>query len=216
VRVLRWLEQTLLALARGRDTPPLDALLGLIAGAGALHGLSMGSFQCVSWARARLILYDGVKVPLLLLGTASLCLPGFVIANAALGFGGAIRRALAAILAGQAGVALSLCSLSPIVLLFYSSGVDHRWALLTNGVVFACAAAAGQWVIRRHYETLVAEDPRHQYLLWAWVASYVFVGIQMGWLLRPFVGDPDKPVSFLRPEPLSNAYVVVLDLLRYP
>lgn len=35
----------------------------------------------------------------------------------------------------------------------------------------------------------------------------------MGWILRPFVGSPDIPVSFFRAEAFSNAYVVVARLI---
>jgi hypothetical protein len=38
---------------------------------------------------------------------------------------------------------------------------------------------------------------------------YIFVGIQMGWVLRPFIGDPMEPVQFFRDEAWDNAYVIV-------
>jgi hypothetical protein len=41
---------------------------------------------------------------------------------------------------------------------------------------------------------------------------YAFVGIQMGWLLRPFVGAPNQPVQFFRRENWDNAYVIVTRL----
>lgn len=212
MRNLRSLEQVLFDLGRGKSAR-FSWLVALIFVGGAIHGFSMGSFQCTSWTRAWLMLYAGLKVPILLLGTALLCLPGFVLVCAALGLARAVPRALGAILAGQAVVALSLCSLSPLVLFWYASGADHRAALLANACAFSAAAFRGQFAIRRHYAPLVAEDPKHRLLLLAWVGSYVFVGIQMGWVLRPFVGDPGKSVTFLRPEPFSNAYVVVAQLL---
>lgn len=206
------LERVIFDLGRGKGAPAM-ALLSIIVFAGAIHGIGMGSFQCTSWVRASLLLYGGLKVPILLLGSALVCLPGFVLANAALGLSFAVRRALQAIFAGQAVVALSLCSLTPLVLFCYACGADHRAALLVNAGAFSCAALRGQLAIRRHYAPLVAENAKHRLLLWAWVGSYVFVGIQMGWLLRPFVGDPAKPVTFLRPEPFSNAYMVAIQLL---
>jgi hypothetical protein len=35
-------------------------------------------------------------------------------------------------------------------------------------------------------------------LLGWWVALYVFVGIQMGWILRPFIGSPELPFILFR------------------
>ena len=42
---------------------------------------------------------------------------------------------------------------------------------------------------------------------------YVFVGIQMGWVLRPFIGDPPLPVQFFREGSWSNAYEVVIQMV---
>jgi len=48
------------------------------------------------------------------------------------------------------------------------------------------------------------------------VVSYVsMTDYQMAWVLRPFVGNPDLPVTFFREEQWGNAYVeVVQTLLR--
>ena len=50
-------------------------------------------------------------------------------------------------------------------------------------------------------------------MLWGWLIAYTFVGIQMGWMLRPFVGTPGIPVTFFRQEPFTNAYVVIAKLV---
>jgi hypothetical protein len=42
---------------------------------------------------------------------------------------------------------------------------------------------------------------------------YLFVAIQMGWVLRPFVGDPDQPTRFFRAGAWSNAYVEIATLV---
>ena len=46
-------------------------------------------------------------------------------------------------------------------------------------------------------------------MLRAWLGLYIFVGIEMGWVLRPFVGNPDQPVELFRADSLGNAYVEV-------
>ena len=50
-------------------------------------------------------------------------------------------------------------------------------------------------------------------MLRAWIFIYVFVGIQMAWVLRPFVGDPLLPVQFFREDSWSNAYEVVIKMI---
>lgn len=53
----------------------------------------------------------------------------------------------------------------------------------------------------------------HRWLLRAWLLVYAFVGIQMGWLLRPFVGDPNSPTHFFREKMWGNAYEVVARMI---
>jgi len=50
-------------------------------------------------------------------------------------------------------------------------------------------------------------------MLWTWLGLYVFVGIQMAWVVRPFVGAPGQPVQFFRAASWGNAYEVVLRLV---
>jgi hypothetical protein len=50
-------------------------------------------------------------------------------------------------------------------------------------------------------------------MLRAWLVVYAFVGIQMAWVLRPFIGNPDQPTRFFREESWGNAYEVIFDLM---
>ncbi len=60
---------------------------------------------------------------------------------------------------------------------------------------------------------LIAANPRHRIARDAWLALYLFVAIQMAWVLRPFVGDPDQPTRFFRAGAWSNAYVEIAQLI---
>jgi hypothetical protein len=177
-----------------------------------LYGLAMGLHEPTG-ARWLYALYSAIKLPLMVLATGALCLPGYVVLSTLLGLRADLRRALGAILASQTAVALALASLAPVTLFFYASGVSHRGALLWSGAAFAGATLAGQLVLLRHTRPLRARTRRHGVMLAYWLVAFVFVGIQMGWTLRPFVGSPGVAPTFLRDEPLSNAYVVVLRLV---
>ncbi|MBM4048210.1 MAG: hypothetical protein FJ279_24165 [Planctomycetes bacterium] len=72
-----------------------------------------------------------------------------------------------------------------------------------------------QFVVRRYYTPLIQRTPRHRLMLYAWFFFYIFVGIQMAWVLRPFVGDPNMPVTFFRREAWGNAYVVTANLVAH-
>ena len=45
-----------------------------------------------------------------------------------------------------------------------------------------------------------------------WIIVFGLVGAQMGWMLRPFIGNPNKPVTFFR-ERESNFFEAVFDKL---
>ena len=180
---------------------------------GPIYGGVMGSFQFDSPERILQVLYSALKVPLLLFATSLLCLPGFFVLNTILGLRDDFREALQAILAGQAGLSIALASLSLLTRFWYFSTSSYRGALLFNAAIFALAALAGQMVMLRYYRVLIRRQRYHRIMLYTWLLLYAFVGIQMGWVLRPFVGCPGLAVTFFRNEPFSNAYVVVARLI---
>jgi hypothetical protein len=59
---------------------------------------------------------------------------------------------------------------------------------------------------------LIARSKRHRTMLRVWLLIYAFVGIQMGWVLRPFIGHPDAPVQFFRYRAWGNAYIEVIHI----
>jgi hypothetical protein len=75
------------------------------------------------------------------------------------------------------------------------------------------ASVVAQIILRRRYVSLIKTDPVHRRMLILWLLLYAFVGVQVGWTLRPFIGSPNAPVAFFRNEPFSNAYVEVLGIM---
>lgn len=190
-------------------TVPWRGLLLTIGALGFVHGAVMGSFD----ARPLQALYSGIKVPLLL-GTATLlCLPSFFVANTLLGLRDDFAAACRGLLATQATMAMVLASLTPATALLYLSTDNYRLVLMANGLTFALAALGGQRTLARHYAPLLARNPRHRAALRSWLLLYVFIAIQLAWMLRPFIGYPGMRTQFLRPGGLDNAYVIVLRAL---
>jgi len=193
---------------------PLPKLLGCIVAGGFLYGAVMGSFGIRFDERILMALFSAIKVPLLLLVCFAMTLPIFLVINTLLGLRSDVAEVIRAILSGQAALALVLCALAPYTVLWYASSGSYHAAQLFNLVMFAVASVAAQVVLRRSYRPLIARDPRHRFLIWAWLLLYSFVAVQMAWVLRPFIGAPESPVQFFRDEPLSdNAYMVVLRLV---
>jgi hypothetical protein len=180
---------------------------------GTLYGAAMGTFGGVLGDRFLQVCYSAIKVPFLLLVTFLLGLPSFFVLTTLAGLRRDFAEAVRALLAAQAGLAIVLASLAPLTAFWYVSSADYEHALLFNGLMFAVASFAAQGLVRAYYRPLVARNRRHRWMLWTWLGLYVFVGIQMAWVLRPFVGDPGQPVQFFRAESWGNAYEVVLRLV---
>jgi hypothetical protein len=196
--------------ARGSDIGNLAVLVAVF---GLLYGAVMGSFGGVFSPAALQMLYSGLKVPLLLLATFVLSLPFFFVANSLLGLRSDFADAVRALLATQAGLAIILASLAPFTLFWYASADEYQAAVAFNGLMFFIATISAQWILRSYYRPLIQRNPTHVWMLRTWVVVYSFVGIQMAWVLRPFVGTPGSPVQFFREESWGNAYVVVAKLL---
>ena len=196
--------------AGGRHVPSgLAHLFACVVLFGVAYGGVMGTFGGFRGERILQVLYSGLKVPLLLLVTFALSLPSFFVLNTILGVREDFGRVLRALVAAQAVLAIVLASLAPFTALWYASVGDYEAAVLFNAVMFAVASFAAQAVLRRMYRPLIASSPRHRTLLRAWVVLFAFVGIQMGWVLRPFVGSPNSPTRFFREDKWGNAYVQV-------
>lgn len=221
VRLARTSMTTLAAVVHSLGRPrlgqaefPARFCILLIVISGAIYGAVMGSFHLVSFERSALMLYGAIKVPLLIFLTTLICLPAFFVINSALGLRRDFPVAARAVLSAQAALTLALASLAPFTRFVYFCGVTHTRALVFNAAMFTLATLIGQVILLRRYRPLIAASATHRYTLWLWVIMYAFVGMQSGWMLRPFVGTPNKPVAFLRDEPFTNAYIVVLRLLN--
>lgn len=193
----------------------LARMAGCLVACGLLYGAAMGSFRGLAaqpqWARQ--MAYSAVKVPLLLTATFAISLPSFFVLSSLLGLRRDFAKAVRSLVAAQAGLAIVLASLAPLTLVWYASSAVYSQALLFNGAMFAIASLAAQWLVRGYYRPLIAINHRHRWVLWGWLLVYTLVGIQMAWLLRPFVGSPAYEVRFLRPDPWDNAYEFVARLV---
>ena len=129
-------------------------------------------------------------MPFLIVTTFALSLPSFYVVNTLLGLRGDFPRVVRALMATQAGLTVILTSLSPFTAFWYVSGSAYQPAILFNGAMFAVASFGAQWISAASTQPLIRKDPRHRWMLRAWIFIYVFVGIQMAWVLRPFIGDP--------------------------
>ncbi len=181
---------------------PHRRLLTVVCLGGALHGAIMGSFAGPSGA-----LYAALKLPVLLILAPLVCVPSFRVVHTVLGLAEDEPAARRAVMCAQATLATALLSLSPLIVFTYVSSVHYHQAKLVNMVVFGLASLAAQLTLARHYRPLLAKDRRHRLALMAWPTLYLFVALQLGYALRPFIGNPDFPTEFLRADWMGNVYL---------
>ena len=91
-------------------------------------------------------------------------------------------------------------------------GRARRATVVLPGM-FTIATVAAQIVMHRYYRLLIIRHRNHRIMFYAWLVMYAFVGMQMGWVLRPFLGSPGLPTTFFRQDPFTNAYVVIANLI---
>ncbi|NOR67149.1 MAG: hypothetical protein GQ528_07320 [Woeseiaceae bacterium] len=201
------------AVEEGHTAKKMAQLGLLVTVFGIVYGAVMGSFGGVLGERFWQVVFSAIKVPLLLTATFALSLPSFFVVNTLFGLRSDFLYSLRALLATQAGLTIVLASFAPFTVLWYASSSNYRGAILFNTLMFASASVTAQWLLRRFYEPLIQRDRRHRTLLRVWLAIYGFVGIQMGWVLRPFIGSPDLAPQFLRQQAWGNAYVKLANMI---
>ncbi len=196
-----------------RSIRAAGSLLVLMIAFGLLYGSAMGLFSGVRGQHVWQVIYSALKVPMLMAVTFVVALPSFFVLNTLMGVREDFGRVLRALLATQAGLTIILASFAPFTLLWYVSCANYQAAILFNAMMFGLASIAAQRLLRQYYRPLIRANPVHRPLMRIWLGIFAFVGIQMGYVLRPFIGDPAAATTFLRTDPWGNAYVVVVQLI---
>lgn len=190
----------------------LVSLLAFVMCVCALYGAVLAG-----WRSPLLSLYVAVKLPLLFLGTMAIVAVFNWMTAAAFGAGLTFRATLSLVLAAMAIACWILLGLVPVSLFFLFSGVPgggthdevryaHNGILMTHIVVLALAGAGGNVALVKGLRRVVRPACPAGALVAVWLAGFAFVGCQLSWILRPFVGSPFFPIAFLRPDCLNRNF----------
>ncbi len=215
-------------LLRGQD----DLLLGILEGDARSALRQIGrmltiSLPCLAAYGGTMGLYQGGwqilstigKVPALLYGTLLASFPVLHVFNVLVGSRVGFVRTFALTLTAVTTTSILLGAFAPISFVFNvrSRPGDYAFLQLFHVSVFAVAGVFGGLAMYRAL-CLVCEKsdiyPRTGLrLLKVWILVFGFVGIQVAWSLRPFVGDPVLPPEGLRDEQYETVYT---HLIRLP
>jgi hypothetical protein len=93
----------------------------------------------------------------------------------------------------------------------------HNWLYLMHTAFVGGSGLAGSLALRRGLRATGRPPGVVARVYLSWVLAYAFVGGEVAWALRPFVGSIYFPVVFLRRDALhGNVYeFIVTDILPY-
>jgi hypothetical protein len=172
-------------------------------GAG-LYGAAMGF-----WRAPLQGLFVAIKFPLIMFLTTI----GNALINAMLapllGLNISFRHSLMALLMSLTIASAILGSFGPLIAFLVwnvpslsagakISGATYGVIQLTHVAVIALAGIAGNLRLLQLLRHLSGKPLIAYRVLFAWLGGNLFLGSQLTWILRPFIGSPNLPVQFLR------------------
>src|SRR5213592_4786837 len=170
---LRYAVVTIVALA---------GFFGLVAGAYS------GPAQAVSAA---------VKLPFLFFATFADCFPAFFVVQVLVGSRLRLLQVAVLVFGALALACVLLAAFVPITAFFLITGANYYFQHLLNITIAGIAGLFGMYALHEGL-SLVCEKrevyPRKALtIMRAWAVLFAFVGIQLAWSLRPFLGDRNQP-----------------------
>jgi hypothetical protein len=163
----------------------------------ALYGAVMGSTHSL-WQT----LSSAVKLPLLFLATLVVCSPTLYFFNLIFGSDQSLAQNFTLILTAITVTAVLLLSFAPIVLFFLLTTSHYQFFKLLNVGVFAITGIVGVIFLSQGMRIVSASGKEgagaRQNVVRLWILIYAFVGSQMAWTLRPFIGAPGLQFELFR------------------
>jgi hypothetical protein len=205
---------------RWRPSRTFVHLLLIVAGTG-IYGAVMGC-----WRGSEQALYTALKFPLVvILTTLGNSLLNGMIAPL-LGARFEIRQSLRAVLMSFMIAAVVMGALAPIVYFVVwnipppaagqVSVSAYRFMQLVHVTVIAGAGIIANLNLFPLLCRWCQQRAAAYRVLVAWLMGNLFLGSQICWVLRPFIGRPEDPARFIGPAPFEGSlYETVFDALRH-
>jgi hypothetical protein len=155
----------------------------------ALYGAVMGSSHSLWQA-----LSSAGKLPVLFLATLLVCAPTLYFFNLIFGSNQSLKQNVTLLLSGITVTAVLLLSFAPVVLFFLLTTSHYQFFKLLNVGVFTISGWVGVAFLSRGMRIVSQTSGNgagaRRLVVYAWILLYGFVGSQMAWTLRPFIGAP--------------------------
>jgi hypothetical protein len=164
----------------------------------AIYGAIIGASH--SWAQA---LSGAIKLPAFYLLTLIICFPTLFFFSVLFGSRSSIQQHFAVLLTSVSVISVLLFSLAPVTLFFLITTPDsYQFFKLLNVLIFGITGIFGVTFLYEGMQLLSQQDEigkrTRTTILRSWLLLYGFVGMQLGWFLRPFFGAPDSKFELFR------------------
>jgi hypothetical protein len=195
----------------------------------AVIALGAGAYGAATgvWRSDLQAFYAAIKLPLVILLTTfgNAMLNGML--APLLGVNLSFRQSLMAILMSFTIAAAILGAFSPLLCfvvwnlppLLPGAGVSqttYSFILVVQAAIIAFAGITANLRLYQASRAWCGQPSAAIRVLLGWLAGNLFLGSQLSWMLRPFVGSPSIPVEFVRPNALeSNFFEALLFSIRH-
>lgn len=183
----------------------LVSSVAFLAAYGAVLGSTHSMLQALSSA---------VKLPILFLTTMLICIPTLYVFSILFGSNQRLNQSVALVLSAITVTAVLLLSFASITFFFMLTTSGYQFFKLLNVFFFTVAGLVGMSFLSQGRRMLSVSDKeegakKRHLVLYLWIVLYAFVGSQMAWTLRPFIGYPGAKFEPLR-ELGGNFYTNIL------
>lgn len=164
---------------------------------GIFYGLIMGSYHSLMQA-----IVSGLKIMVLFITSILICFPSLFVIQQVLGSKMNVRQMLQIILSGLVLSTTIILSFSPIIIFFMITGNNYHFLQLLHVAVFIFSGVFGMKTmidaLKYACEKKGIYPQTGVAVFKVWIIILAFVGIQLSWNLRPFLGDKNEPFQFFR------------------
>ena len=188
------------------------------------YGFTMGSMGVTLDLQKGLLqmFTSALKVPVLYVFSVGICFPVLYIVLVLMGAKLSFAQTLSLILLALTLNSVLLASCAPILVFFMITGSDYSFIKLLHVTAFAFSGCWAMMALWQGLRTMCEKSdlyPRQAIkILQVWILIFGFVGTQMAWSLRPFVGSPTMEYEFVRSAQKGNFYQAIwasfVDLTR--
>lgn len=163
----------------------------------ALYGAVMGSNHSL-WQT----LSSAIKLPILFVATLFVCVPSLYFFSLLFGSNQSLSQSFAVILTAITVTSVLLLSCAPITLFFLLTAPQYQFFKLLNVAIFAVSGLMGIVFLYQGMKIVSGSEKEgagtRQLVLFLWMFVYAFVGSQMAWTIRPFIGAPNSTFELFR------------------